>query len=113
MNDNKPMKILFQISESEKIPLSFIAVKNMANMEGIDNVIGLYSETGIYGVLKNEEENIKQLLSNPKIQVYACGVAMKSNNLTEKDLASGVKIAPISFYEIAKWQRDGYIYLRL
>jgi intracellular sulfur oxidation DsrE/DsrF family protein len=107
------MKILFQISESEKIPLSFVAVKNMANQKDVESVIAVYSETGIFGVLKNEENNIKDLLSSEKIQVYACGVAMKMNNLSEKDLAEGVKIAPISFYEIAKWQKDGYIYLRL
>jgi intracellular sulfur oxidation DsrE/DsrF family protein len=37
---------------------------------------------------------------------------MKMNNFTEKDLAKGVKVAPISFHEIAKWQKEGYIYLR-
>ncbi len=107
------MKILFQVSESEKIPLSFIAVANMASQKDVENVIAVYSETGIFGVLKNEEKNVSEILSNPKIQVYACGVAMKANNLTEKDLASGVRVAPISFYEIAKWQKEGYIYLRL
>lgn len=107
------MKILFQISESEKIPLSFVAVKNMANQKDVESVIAVYSETGIFGVLKNEEKNVEDVLSDPKIQVYACGVAMKMNNLTENDLAKGVKVAPISFYEIAKWQKEGYIYLRL
>ena len=107
------MKVLFQVSEAEKIPLSYIAIKNMASMSDVENVIAVYSETGIFGITNNHEKEIEDLLSNPKIQVYACGVAMKMNNFTEKDLAKGVKVAPISFHEIAKWQKEGYIYLRL
>lgn len=40
----------------------------------------VYSETGIFGVLKTKKR------TDPKIQVYACGVAMKMNNLTENEL---------------------------
>ncbi|WP_287961408.1 DsrE family protein [Acidiplasma sp.] len=107
------MKILFQISESEKIPLSYLAISNMAKMNDVEDIVAVYSETGIFGVLKSESENINNLLGNHKINVYACGVAMKSNNLSDADLAPGVKVAPVSFYEIAKRQKDGYIYLRL
>ncbi|ARM75599.1 hypothetical protein B6F84_05800 [Acidianus manzaensis] len=64
----------------------------MASQKDVESVIAVYSETGIFGVIKNTEKNIEELLSHPKIQVYACGVAMKMQNLTEKDLANGVKL---------------------
>ncbi len=35
------MKVLFQVSESEKIPLSYIAIKNMASQKGVESVIAI------------------------------------------------------------------------
>jgi len=35
----------------------------MANQKDVESVIAVYSETGIFGVLKNEEKNVEDVLS--------------------------------------------------
>lgn len=43
---------------------------------------------------------------------YVCAVALRGQNMEEKDLASGFQITEAGTVRLAELQRDGYLYIR-
>lgn len=43
---------------------------------------------------------------------YICAVALRGQNIEEKDLAPGFKITEAGTVRLAELQRDGYLYIR-
>jgi len=42
------MKVVIQVSEAEKIPLSYVVIKNMASMRDVKSVIAVFTRGVIY-----------------------------------------------------------------
>ena len=105
------MKIIFEVSEEHKIPVSIIAATNMSKLNDVEEIEMVYLESGISAVI--EKGVISPILGLQKVKVVACGVAMKERNLSEDDLVPGVISVPASFVEIARKQSNGWIYLYL
>jgi intracellular sulfur oxidation DsrE/DsrF family protein len=47
------------------------------------------------------------------ISILACGATMKAQNLTEKDLAPGVKVVPGGVVQIMMRQEAGWTYIKI
>ncbi|MCW6168503.1 MAG: DsrE family protein [Thermoplasmatales archaeon] len=105
------MKIIFEVAEEHKIPISIIAATNMSKLSDVDEIEMVYLESGISAVI--EKGVISPILGMKKVKVVACGVAMKERNITQDDLVPGVVSVPASFVEIARKQSEGWIYLNL
>ncbi len=105
------MKIIFEVAEEYKIPISIIAATNMSKLDDVEAIEVVYLESGISAVI--EKGVISPLLGMKKVKVVACGVAMKQRNITDADLVPGITSVPASFVEIARKQAEGWIYLVL
>jgi intracellular sulfur oxidation DsrE/DsrF family protein len=109
--------VVIQVSDNNP------AVWNLAlnNAENIQEALGkdnVNIEIVAYGpglnMLKFDSEvapRLKKAEANG-VGLMACGTTMKKTHVTEKDLASGVKVVPGGVIEIMNKQREGWAYIK-
>ncbi len=109
--------VVIQVSENNPAIWN-LALNNAENVQealGKDNV---NVEIVAYGpglnMLKFESEAAPRLkkASANGVGLLACATTMKKTKVTEKDLASGVKIVPGGVLEIMNKQREGWAYIK-
>jgi len=105
VSDNNPATWNLALNNAENI-------KNALGKNNVDVEIVAYGP-GI-NMLKFDSETAPRFkkASADGIALLACGNTMKKAKLTEKDLASGVKVVPGGVVEIMKRQREGWSYIK-
>lgn len=107
------MKVVVQVSEKEKVNQAVKSVINLLNDLGeeLEEVEVVFHQSAITAT--TDEESIKPLLENEKVNVMACRNSLISQGINEGSLAEGVKIVNSGVGEVVRRQKEGWIYLRL
>lgn len=109
--------VVLQVSENTPATWN-LALNNAENIQealGKDNVnIEIVAYGPGLNMLKFDSEvapRLKKAEANG-VGLMACGTTMKKTHVTEKDLASGVKVVPGGVIEIMNKQREGWAYIK-
>ncbi|GAA0724597.1 DsrE family protein [Clostridium malenominatum] len=113
---NKEYKVIFHVSEKEKIKLSLNNIKNLIIDLGIENLqIELVINSVAVEEFKNKdfkyEKEIHEL-SKLGVKFVLCKNSLKGMNIDEKELIEPINIVPSGVGELVKKQGDGWAYIR-
>ena len=109
--------VVIQVSENNPAIWN-LALNNAENVQealGKDNVnIEIVAYGPGLNMLKFDSEAAPRLKKAEAdgVGLMACGTTMKKMKVTEKDLASGVKVVPGGVIEIMNKQREGWAYIK-
>lgn len=109
--------VVMQVSDNDpaKWNLALNNAKNLQQALGKDNVnIEIVAYGPGLNMLKFDSEVANRLGEAAKsgVELAACGNTMKAMKVSEKDLASGVKVVPGGVVEIMKRHYEGWAYIR-
>jgi hypothetical protein len=115
--DDKPYKVVFQVSDADPAKWN-LALNNARNVQqdlGLDKVD---AEIVVYGpgigMLRKDSVvggRVSQMLALG-VAVVACENTMKAQKLTRADMLEDIDYVPAGVVELMKRQKEGYAYIR-
>lgn len=114
---NKPVRIVFDVSSPD----------TLTHQAAVRHIMGLASnynesnfEVVVYGKAVNMlvkekstvSDGVTSALAHKNVSFAVCAVAMKRNNIEEKDLLPGVIVVPDALMELAIKQCEGWSYVK-
>lgn len=109
--------VIMQVSDNDpaKWNLTLNNARNVQQMLGKNNVeVEIIAYGPGINMLKFDSEvaNRMQEAADNGVAIRACGVTMKAQKLTVKDLYPAVKVVPGGVIEIMKREREGWAYIK-
>lgn len=119
-----PRKFVFPITTDNEQEISHVlsSASNVVKFYGVDkcHVVIVFYSKGIKAVLKKPkffdkdiQKRLKSLMMyDDTVEIVACHNAMKTYDITDKDLLKDVDVVTAGIVEIIERQLRGYIYIR-
>jgi uncharacterized protein len=111
-----PMKVVYHLSDYDRADFVLHNMRvHYENAGGPLTLVLIVHGPAIRAFHRNgsgvTQERLAGLLKRG-MTPYACAVALRGQNMEEKDLAPGVQLTPAGTARLAELQRDGYFYIR-
>ncbi len=111
-----PMKVVYHLSDFEKADFVLHNMRVHYDNAGGPVTIALVVHGPAVRAFRRDGSAVTQerftALRRRGLAPYMCAVAMRGQNVDEKDLTEGFMITEAGTVRLAQLQRDGYIYLR-
>ena len=111
-----PMKVVYHLSDFEKADFVLHNVRVHYENAGGPITIALVVHGPAVRAFRRDGSGVTQErltgLLRRGLTPYMCAVAMRGQNVEEKDLTPGFQITEAGTVRLAELQRDGYLYLR-
>jgi len=111
----REVSVVFHLDEIDKTGMTLKNMTNLLHDESIEVArLALVVNGEAISVLIRNSKFINEitLLLQQKAEIYACRNAMKSNEITENDLISGVVSVPSGVGQLALLQTAHFAYIR-
>ena len=107
------LKVIFHIDEMNKWNLTLNNISNFIKAKSNSKIILLANAEAVKGYLldSSSANKIENLMAN-SVEFLACNNALKSFNLSEKDLVSNVKIVPAGVVALVEKQNENFRYIK-
>jgi intracellular sulfur oxidation DsrE/DsrF family protein len=114
--DRAPMKVVYHLSDFEKADFVLHNMRVHYENAGGPITIALVVHGPAVRAFRQDgsgvtRERLAALLKRG-LTPYVCAVALRGQNMEEKDLAPGILITQAGTVRLAEMQREGYFYLR-
>jgi uncharacterized protein len=111
-----PMRVVYHLSDFEKA--DFVLHNMRVHYENAKGplTLALVVHGPAVRAFRHEASGVTQDrfagLLKRGMSPYACAVALRGQNMEEKDLVAGMQITPAGTVRLAELQREGYVYIR-
>ena len=107
-------RVIIQVSDLDKVDGALVSCRNLLDDMPDAEVEVVFHQSAIEAVRKGtpREESVRDLMARGA-SVVACRNSMRTRNIGEEELITGVSIVRAGVGEIVRRQAEGWIYLKL
>jgi len=111
-----PMRVVYHLSDVEKVDFVLHNMRVHYENAGEPTALALVVHGPAVRAFRKDGSGVTQerfaSLLKRGMSPYICAVALRGQNMEEKDLTPGFLITPAGTVRLAQLQRDGYLYIR-
>lgn len=106
------MKVVFHFDNPEHVHVLMANIKNILKEDDTVEVSVVANSHGVSNFVDDKFGLTKPIVLDDRVNYYVCNNAMRTRDISEDMLISGVTVVSSGVYKLATLQEDGYHYIK-